>query len=198
MNLVVYSQSEPYNNFMRGSAQITIEFRNQLVIPEKQTQQIHLLHITSLGRKCQTWLNTLTQYDAIPVVVCSDQPSAREMIEMVDLGAKAYCNSYMQLTHYHQMVRLLSTGQSWFPPYLLDRVFSLAANNIKQTQDKEVKLTALTKREKEVTLSVSKGLTNREIASQLNVSERTVKSHLGSIFKKLELKDRVALILYLT
>ncbi|MCP4046897.1 MAG: response regulator transcription factor, partial [Gammaproteobacteria bacterium] len=52
--------------------------------------------------------------------------------------------------------------------------------------------------EKEVALSVSKGLTNREIASQLNVSERTVKSHLGNIFKKLELKDRVALILYLT
>ncbi len=51
----------------------------------------------------------------------------------------------------------------------------------------------LTRREREVALLVGRGLTNRRIASELSISERTVHSHLRNIFKKLGLRSRAGL-----
>jgi DNA-binding NarL/FixJ family response regulator len=48
----------------------------------------------------------------------------------------------------------------------------------------------LTPREKEILLSLTEGKTNRQIASELNVSESTVKSHLSSIYSKLDVSNR--------
>jgi DNA-binding CsgD family transcriptional regulator len=44
---------------------------------------------------------------------------------------------------------------------------------------------------------VAEGKNNKLIADQCNISERTVKSHLTHIFKKLDIKDRVSLVVYL-
>jgi DNA-binding NarL/FixJ family response regulator len=51
----------------------------------------------------------------------------------------------------------------------------------------------LTKREREIADGVARGLRNKEIARQLNISEKTVKSHLNNIFQKLRLDGRFAL-----
>jgi two-component system nitrate/nitrite response regulator NarL len=119
-----------------------------------------------------------------------------EMLECVEAGARAYCNGYMQTANYQQMLRLLSNGQGWFPPSMLSQAFSLAHQELKG-KDTDVLLQALTAREKEVAIAVSQGLSNRVIAERFEISEPTVKTHLTNIFFKLDLKDRVALVLYL-
>lgn len=53
---------------------------------------------------------------------------------------------------------------------------------------------ALSKREKEVTILVSTGMSNKEIADSLKVSEKTIKFHLANVFKKLEVPSRAKLI----
>jgi DNA-binding NarL/FixJ family response regulator len=53
----------------------------------------------------------------------------------------------------------------------------------------------LTQREKDVLLLVKKGYTNKEIAQELYVTEFTVKSHVSSIFKKLNVPNRTRAIL---
>ena len=55
----------------------------------------------------------------------------------------------------------------------------------------------LTERERGVALAVARGATNKEAARQLDITERTVKAHLSAIFKKLEVRDRLQLILKL-
>ena len=55
--------------------------------------------------------------------------------------------------------------------------------------DKE-KINSLTKRELEVLIEVANGLFNKEIATSLNISERTVKNHISNIFKKIDVSDR--------
>ena len=62
---------------------------------------------------------------------------------------------------------------------------------------KQVSLDELTKRERQVALAVADGLSNREIAERLSISERTVKARLTSVFQKLEVRDRVQLALLL-
>ncbi len=123
-------------------------------------------------------------------------PNIREMLECVRLGAKAYCNSHMAAVHYQQMFGLLENGQSWFPPRMLEETFKLAQQAVKPEPDSS-SLNMLTNREKEIALAVADGKSNRQIADFLEISEPTVKTHLSSIFKKLDLKDRVGLVLYL-
>lgn len=58
-------------------------------------------------------------------------------------------------------------------------------------------LARLTKRELDVAEMISQGKGNRSIAESLNISERTVKAHLTSIFRKLSVHDRLHLVLLL-
>jgi DNA-binding NarL/FixJ family response regulator len=58
------------------------------------------------------------------------------------------------------------------------------------------KIATLTRREREVVRFVAKGLKNKQIAKQLFISEATVSHHLTSIFNKLDILDRLQLIVY--
>lgn len=60
----------------------------------------------------------------------------------------------------------------------------------------KAKVLLLTKREREVLVQVAKGMNNKEIASSLNITERTVKNHLYSIFRKLGVFDRTQAALF--
>lgn len=61
---------------------------------------------------------------------------------------------------------------------------------------KDEKATLLTNRESEVLNLLAEGLTNKEIAKKLYISEKTVKIHLGKIFKKIDVSDRTNAALY--
>ncbi len=63
-------------------------------------------------------------------------------------------------------------------------------------QEKIETLSTLTEREKEVLKLVAQGLNNREIASGLFISEATVKSHVANLMGKLNIRDRVEMVLY--
>jgi two-component system, NarL family, nitrate/nitrite response regulator NarL len=54
-------------------------------------------------------------------------------------------------------------------------------------------LTTLTARERQIVRLVSKGLSNREVASRLNLTEGTIKAHLHNIYQKLAINNRTAL-----
>ncbi len=58
------------------------------------------------------------------------------------------------------------------------------------------KILKLTKREREIILLVAEGLKNKEIAERLFISSATVRHHLSAIFAKLEVADRLKLIVF--
>ena len=198
MQLVVYTSSESFKTSLGNALQQAPLFRDTLSAPTSDASHIHLLHISSLGKACNAWLN---DYAASHIAaVCSDKPLLTEMLDAVQAGAKGYCNSYMRDTGYQQMMRLLANGQSWFPPQMLQQTFSLAQQamtGVSSAKTEDVELSGLTSREKDIALAVSDGKSNKQIADQFEISERTVKTHLTNIFKKLQIKDRIALVLYL-
>ena len=196
MKLIVYSASRSFEQFLNEHLDTGFEFYPQLRAPSDDPEQLYLLHISSMELDCYEWLLKHVSGKPTRVGVCSDVPGIREMLECVRLGAKAYCNSHMATLHYHQMLQLLSNGQSWFPPQMLDETFKLAQQAANPSSNQE-QLEILTSREKEIALAVGEGKSNRQIADLLDISEPTVKTHLTNIFKKLELKDRVGLVLYL-
>lgn len=196
MKLKVYSNSKTFERFLNDHLELAFEFQAGLSPPSEEPEQLFLLHLTGMELDCYEWLLKHVSGKPIPVAVCSDLPNIREMLECVRLGAKGYCNSHMALPHYQQMLQLLEQGQSWFPPGMLDETFELARQAVKPAPG-QVELAELTAREKDIALAVGDGKSNRQIAELFDISEPTVKTHLTSIFKKLELKDRVGLVLYL-
>lgn len=196
MNLIVYSASPSFEKFLSQQLETEFEFRRDLQPPVGDDDTRYLLHISGMELDCYEWLLRYVSGKPTPVCVCSDLPNIREMLECVRLGAKAYCNSYMAKPHYQQMLQLIGQGQSWFPPQMLEETFKLAQLAVKPSPAQKP-LDMLTDREKEIALAVADGKSNRQIADLYEISEPTVKTHLSNIFKKLELRDRVGLVLYL-
>jgi DNA-binding NarL/FixJ family response regulator len=93
-------------------------------------------------------------------------------------------------------VRAVAGGGAWFDPgvapRLLDRYRLLVAPAARDA----ARLELLTEREQEVLRLMARGATNAEIADALTVAEATVKSHVGSIFGKLGVRDRAAAIVF--
>lgn len=196
MKLVVFSTSRPFQRFLSDSLEISFEFRQRLQAPERDADQLYLLHLSSLKLSGFEWMLKHVSGGPARVAVCSDIPVVDEMLEAVRLGARAYCHSHMAATNYRQMLRLLGQGQSWFPPHMLEQTFKLAQQAIRSRPGEKL-LQNLTTREREISLAVADGKSNREVADLCAISEATVKTHLTSIFRKLEVRDRVGLVLLL-
>jgi len=86
-------------------------------------------------------------------------------------------------------LRIVARGRPYFDP----AVMNLLVNKSDHTDDR---LKELTERELEVLRALASGMSNKEIAESLYVTEHTVRKHISSILGKLELKDRTQAALY--
>ncbi len=86
-------------------------------------------------------------------------------------------------------IRLVFAGRPFYDPAVMQII-------IKKPSKEENLLSELTVREAEVLNALSQGLSNKEIAVELYVSENTVKKHISSILTKLGLKDRTKAAIY--
>ena len=83
----------------------------------------------------------------------------------------------------------INSGQIWIDNCNIKALVNFADN----TKDSVI-AGSLSNKEREIVIIISQGSTNREIASQLFISEQTVKTHINSIFKKLNLARRTQLV----
>ena len=92
-------------------------------------------------------------------------------------------------------VRSVAAGGSWLDPRVLPRVLERARQSAPASPAATRALETLTPRELDVLRRICAGATNPEIAAELRVGERTVKSHVSAIFMKLGARDRAAAII---
>ncbi len=95
-------------------------------------------------------------------------------------------------------IRKVHEGEVWIDRSMMANLLNKMSRNKNHTQiDPETtKIEQLTQREREVLSLIGKGLKNRDIAAELTISETTVSHHLTSIFNKLEVSDRLELVIY--
>ncbi|HEX5404018.1 MAG TPA: response regulator transcription factor [Pseudonocardiaceae bacterium] len=106
-------------------------------------------------------------------------------------GASGFLLKDTQPAELVSSLRVVASGDAVVAPSvtrrLLDRFLGAAGGTLR---DSKV-LDALTEREREVLVLIAKGMSNTEIATRLFLSEATVKTHVGRILAKLDLRDRV-------
>jgi DNA-binding NarL/FixJ family response regulator len=93
-------------------------------------------------------------------------------------------------------VRAVAAGGAWFDPGVAPRLLDRYRRVVAPAARDAARLDALTDREHEVLGLMARGASNAEIAHALFVAEATVKTHVGSIFGKLGVRDRAAAIVY--
>jgi DNA-binding NarL/FixJ family response regulator len=93
-------------------------------------------------------------------------------------------------------VHTVAAGDSLLSPSVTRRVVDRMAQQPTPEFDAQAKLDELTPREREVLELVARGLSNREVAAELVVEESTIRTHVKRILMKLDLRDRVQIVIF--
>ena len=127
----------------------------------------------------------------------SDMPNEEEGIAFLKLGIAGYGNTYISAGRLAEAVRVISTGGVWLGQKVIQQLILETASRAKgqATPEDDQKLANLTRRERKVAERVARGQSNLEIAAELNITERTVKAHLTSIYEKTKTGSRLNLAL---
>lgn len=130
--------------------------------------------------------------------VLSDIPDDNEAITLLRHGAAGYANTYISAVRLKEAVNIALSGRVWVGQKLMQKIIRGTAHaiDLDKARAEATSEHNLSDREWEVSLLISKGKSNLEIAEQLFISERTVKAHLSSIFKKTNTASRLQLALY--
>lgn len=133
-----------------------------------------------------------------PVVILADDPSEATVLSALGAGAAGCCNTHAAPDVLAQVALVVANGGLWVGQSLLQRLVGSAAQILGQrtlAEKSEDWAALLSERETQVAKLVSGGASNKEIARELEITERTVKAHLTAIFDKLGLRDRLQLSL---
>lgn len=133
------------------------------------------------------------------VNVLSYAPSSLETLQALNAGARGYAHALSPPEMLKQMELVTRNEGIWVLPELLAQVMGGAYRALGvASQQRDEALAGLTDRERAVALAVVEGQSNKEVARRLDITERTVKAHLGAIFRKLGVRDRLQLILHVS
>lgn len=134
--------------------------------------------------------------DAPPVLVLTTFDDDQLLSGALRAGAAGFILKDSPAEDLIRAVRTVASGGSWLDPSVTGRVLSAYRSVRPAPMPQRNRLDELTAREFEVLRLIGRGRVNAEIASELGISEVTVKSHVGHVFGKLGLRDRAAAIVF--
>lgn len=131
------------------------------------------------------------------ILVLADQPNDDEALPLFSAGIRAYCNAHATAANLRQVAQVVRAGGLWIGPGLMARLLTATQRALAPLADPKAdpRLAVLTQRELEVARKIAGGASNKEVARDLAITERTVKAHAGAIFEKLGARDRLHLSL---
>lgn len=122
------------------------------------------------------------------VIMLTVENDRKTINTAIEIGADGYMLKDSAGTEIVNAIRLVYNGEKYIDKSLVSILFS----HIKIKEEKTLSvLDNLSKREVEVLIKISKGLSNKEIGQQLYLSEKTVKNYATNLFKKINVSDRV-------
>ncbi len=132
------------------------------------------------------------------LVALSSSPADDEGMRWLEQGAAGYAHAMSTPDLLQQVVETVEMGGTWVGRSIMLKLCARFGSRPVPAAAQTVVQTRLSSREGEVVQALRKGKSNKEIARELDISERTVKAHLTSVFQKFGVEDRLQLMLKLT
>ncbi|HWL98650.1 MAG TPA: response regulator transcription factor [Nocardioidaceae bacterium] len=116
--------------------------------------------------------------------------------EALRIGASGFMLKDAPADELVRAVRVVATGDALLAPSITRRMIEEATRRRSTVRAEPPQLRELTAREREVLELIARGLSNTEIADRLYLAEQTVKTHVGRVFAKLQLRDRAQAVVF--
>lgn len=132
------------------------------------------------------------QYPCAAILILSMHTAHEYVVNSIEAGARGYLPKDVSKQELIEAIRAITSGHDYFSRLVSETVL----RGMVQRKQHDTETALLTQREKEILSLAASGMANKEIASKLFISPRTVDCHKNHIMQKLSLKSGAELILY--
>ena len=173
-----------------GSIEIVGEASNGIECLDKLTECNPEVLLLDINMPEKNGIDVLKQMRAdgskVKILILTVHNEMDYLMKAVDIGVDGYILKDSESSELKKAIKAVRDGENYIQPSLIP---ALNSQLLSRDTDKD-KISSLTNRELEVLVQVANGMFNKEIATNLNISERTVKNHISNIFKKIDVSDR--------
>ena len=174
--------------------QVTDRSNLAVVISSSESDVVLMDSVSAaaLHRQCRTRIGDLNP--RVQVLMVGMDADEGAFLKAVRAGAGGYLLNEASTLEVIAAIRAVSRGEAVCPPQLCRVLFESVARRREFTPSLRQIGLRLTRRQRELVPMIAQGLTNKEIASYLNLSEQTVKNHIHRMLRKTGANDRAEVI----
>lgn len=132
----------------------------------------------------------LRENGKVDIIILTMYPQDEHVFEALKAGAKAYLLKDTRSRKLLEVIRSVSKGQAVIDAEMTARLLNEFRRLSDQNDPKPARIEELTDQERKILTLVADGASNKDIAIELNLSERTIKNYLSVIFQKLQVNNR--------
>ena len=194
--MVKLIESDSPNMTVMGTAS---DIAEALAILEREQPDVILLDIDLNGVNSLDSMPLLRQATTAMVLILTGMRDADTHERAVMAGARGVVQKEVSAEMILKAIRKVHEGEIWLDRATTARVFSkLLDHSNNQVSPEAARIASLTSREREIIDVMIRQVrsTNKQIAVHLNMSEHTLRNHLSSIYSKLEVENRLELVMY--
>ena len=155
------------------------------------------LHLSDTENPVEQLASVKNHFPSVPVVILANVPEESQALALLGAGASGYVSSLALPSLLRQVALVVENGGLWVGPAVMQRFLKAVSARPGWVNNGQV-LDSLSPRQREVAEAVCLGASNKEIARQLEITERTVKAHVSSILAHFGIRDRLQLSLMVT
>jgi len=137
----------------------------------------------------------VSEFPAIAIIMLTIYQQDEQIVQALRNGAKGYLLKSASVREVAEAIRAVHHGNTPLGPEMTDALVNEVRRTLGTAQD-DCSVEMLSEKEREIIRFVAMGMSNKEIASQLAYSEKTVKNYLSIIFQKLHLRDRTQVAIF--
>jgi len=130
------------------------------------------------------------------VLVLGPSTASHEQVLLLKHGARGYFDCSSNVTKLNEAVQCILHGEVWIERHVISGLIDELTHVPEISEEQKQAVATLSPKELEVANLVSHGATNKMIAKNMAITERTVKAHLTAIFHKMALTDRLSLAIF--
>ena len=128
------------------------------------------------------------------IMMLNSYPLFSEGVRLLRKGAKAFMNSYAKPENLNRAIEAVHEGNIWLYPEFIQ---AMIKQSLFSHIEEENRMKQLSSRQSEVAQMIAMGMSNKEIAKHADITEQTVKTHLKTIYEKLDVHTRLELAIML-